>query len=135
MLEKILGPLVSLLLQLIPNDILKKELAAFLDNIESAIKNSSTKIDDITLLPVIAIIRSNLSLPDYNKQMPGDYNNRIQYIKDYAETTGKTLTENNWNDLRAIILAPGVWQPKIKAYIDALKKEFENANPEPSESN
>ena len=65
-IETVLTLLVSVLLPKLTPEIIKKGLDAFFNTIEEAVHNSDTQIDDITVIPVIKLLRETLNVPDSN---------------------------------------------------------------------
>ena len=63
MFKKILA-FFPLILKNLPVEIAKKAVDAALDVIENEIEKSPTKIDDIIILPIIAIVRKAANIPD-----------------------------------------------------------------------
>lgn len=115
-LEKFLTPLISVLISLIPEDIIKSTMTDFLNSLETKVKSSKTMIDDITVLPIITLIRQNLSL----KSLPGDYNNRVAWYQKYAKQNNVSLTELDVTELEKIITRAGIWQNGVQHYINSL---------------
>jgi len=62
MISKIIAPLINVLISLIPEYIIRDELINFLNNIEKRIKESPSELDDVILLPLLDLLRKNLSL-------------------------------------------------------------------------
>jgi hypothetical protein len=63
---RLTGKLISELLEsvIIPKDVLKKALDAFLDVIENHVKETGTKLDDVIYGKLIGIIRTVGDIPD-----------------------------------------------------------------------
>jgi len=65
MILKVLMPLVMGMLQdLLSLENLQKYGDKLFDFLEDAIADSETKIDDITVLPIIKLVRATLNIPD-----------------------------------------------------------------------
>lgn len=60
MLNKIIERLLLALLDLLPEDILKKSLSDLLLSLERNVKESKSKLDDAIILPIIAYLRREL---------------------------------------------------------------------------
>lgn len=64
MLNYIVKLLVGILLPKLDDATIKKGLDAFFDTIENAVEKSSTTLDDVTVLPLIKVLRKSLNVPD-----------------------------------------------------------------------
>lgn len=123
MLEKILNLFMPILFNMLPDNIVKDGLKSFLDTIEDSVKNSSTKIDDAVLLPIILTLRTQLNIPPDTKEFyPGDMNNRKAALS-------KLLSDNNLKEtdvdmvlLNSFLLLPSGWQGKISDYVETVKR-------------
>lgn len=60
----LIGTIVSGLVSALPDDIVKKGIDDLLDVVEDAVAKTSTKIDDMTVLPLIQVLRHQLDIPD-----------------------------------------------------------------------
>lgn len=119
MFEKLINMLMPLLFSLLPDNIVKNGLKSFLDTIEQSIKNSSTKIDDALVLPIIDKLRTQLSIEPFEDVgfVPGDLENRKAAL-------AKLLSDNNLKEtdvdlvlLNSYLLMPSGWQGKIGNYV------------------
>ena len=63
-LELILQLVVSALLTKLPPEAIKEFIDKGLEAVETMVKDSKTQIDDITVLPVIDVLRKALNVPD-----------------------------------------------------------------------
>ena len=62
MIQKALALIVTFLIPLLPKNLIVNALGSLLDLIETEIKNSQNKYDDIIVLPVIGYIRETLNI-------------------------------------------------------------------------
>jgi len=56
--------LIAVLLKLLKPSMLIKAVDAMLDFIEDAVQDSENQIDDMLVLPIIALIRTTFGIPD-----------------------------------------------------------------------
>ena len=63
-MKKIIASLITLLIDMVDEQTAKDMLDKLIDVAEDAIKNSKTKWDDITVLPVLKKIRDIVDIPD-----------------------------------------------------------------------
>lgn len=64
MKAKIVTTLIGLILKTLTPEMLKSFADMLLDWVEDAVENSENKIDDATILPLCAMIRSAFDIPD-----------------------------------------------------------------------
>ena len=64
MKAKIVTTLIGLILKTLTPEMLKSFADMLLDWVEAAVENSENKIDDATILPLCAMIRSAFDIPD-----------------------------------------------------------------------
>lgn len=64
MKEKLLQWLITMILQKVASDDIKKWVDAGLDMLENKIKESPNQMDDIVGMPMIGLIRAAFSIPD-----------------------------------------------------------------------
>ena len=62
MIQKALALIVTFLIPLLPKNLIVNALGSLLDLIETEIKKSQNKYDDIIVLPVIGYIRETLNI-------------------------------------------------------------------------
>lgn len=62
--ETILGLVVRQFLRLLTPDLLKRVIDDALDSVEQAVADSDNTFDDLTVLPLIATIRTALDIAD-----------------------------------------------------------------------
>ena len=62
--KKVLGQLIPALLGLLKPELLKKAADALLDVIEDSVEKSSTKVDDMLILPLCKMMRNTFDIPD-----------------------------------------------------------------------
>lgn len=63
-LAMLVGRLISVLITLLPPKLLKKAVDALLDKVEEAVASSSTRLDDVVVLPLCVLIRQTFDIPD-----------------------------------------------------------------------
>lgn len=56
--------MVTTVINLLPDEIVKEFLDAGFDKIENVVKDSSNRIDDVVILPIINKLRSAFDVPD-----------------------------------------------------------------------
>lgn len=64
LLKALLPTVIGLLLKLMTTEKLKGYADRILDVVEDAVRDSETKIDDLTVLPIISSIRDAFDIPD-----------------------------------------------------------------------
>jgi len=64
MKEQMLSLAIQMLLKVITEDTLKDVADMILDFVENKVADSSNTLDDITVLPVVAVIRKTFDIPD-----------------------------------------------------------------------
>lgn len=64
MLEKILTGLIPIVLSLLTQDQLKKFADMAMDFVEDAVQDSTNKVDDIVVLPILQRLRDTFNIPD-----------------------------------------------------------------------
>ena len=64
MKEQMLSLAIQMLLKVITEDMLKDVADMILDFVEDKVKDSSNTLDDMTVLPVVAVIRKTFGIPD-----------------------------------------------------------------------
>lgn len=67
MKSMMIAQLVNVLLTVVPDNMLKSLLDSLLDKIEEAVIDSSTKLDDAIVLPLVNKIRQQLDIPDNDR--------------------------------------------------------------------
>ncbi len=60
----LISMLINLVLSMMTPEILKKFADMVLDFVEDTVANSTTKWDDVTILPMCNVIRSTFGIPD-----------------------------------------------------------------------
>jgi len=63
-LAQLIGRLVSVMITMLPKDVMKKAVDALLDKIEDAVVASTNPIDDKVVLPLCSLIRQSFEIPD-----------------------------------------------------------------------
>lgn len=63
MLTTLIGSLITALIKLIPEDIVRSSLDKFLDVVEDKIAASPSKVDDMAL-PLIAVLRKQIGIEE-----------------------------------------------------------------------
>ena len=63
-MKKAISATLGTLIRLLPLDVLKRGLDAFLDVIEEEVASSPNKIDDLVVLPLCKVIRGALGVED-----------------------------------------------------------------------
>ena len=64
MLERILTALIPIILGLLTPDQLRKFADMAMDFVEDAVKDSTNKIDDVVVLPILERLRETFNIPD-----------------------------------------------------------------------
>jgi len=64
MKEQMLSLAIQMLLKVITEDTLNDVADMILDFVENKVADSSNTLDDITVLPVVAVIRKTFDIPD-----------------------------------------------------------------------
>ncbi len=64
MKAKIITTLIGLILRALTPEMLKSFADNLLDWVEDAVEESKNKIDDVTILPLCAMVRSTFDIPD-----------------------------------------------------------------------
>lgn len=87
-----------------------------LSAVETSVKNSPSKLDDITILPLIKMIRNLL---ESDSDLPGDIDKRREYAKKLI--SDYNLTDKvNQNEVEKILTSPGIWQSNLQHYLNQL---------------
>lgn len=64
MKEQMLSLAIQMLLKVVSEEMLKDVADMILDFVEDKVADSSNTLDDMTVLPVVAVIRKTFNIPD-----------------------------------------------------------------------
>lgn len=56
------------LLAMVPDDVMERALDGMFDAITDAVKASDTRLDDATVLPIIAAVRAKFEVPHFDQE-------------------------------------------------------------------
>jgi hypothetical protein len=111
-----ISSLITILIKLLPDDIVSIVVNTVCDVIENLVISTSTNIDNLVVLPILAKLRTEVN---GNPNLPGDYINRVEGYYNYARKYLYILTPADILECEKIITSEGEWQGAIERYIQS----------------